>query len=714
MVELCDNGIDDDMDGLTDYEDDDCVCLPDWSYYITNWHFEDTLRCPCIDLSGTCIGLAAATDAAVGWLDDDSWNGADYWNECFDFNLPGVAHEIPLPVPNGMGVMGFRANGPINKPPNKEYIAQCLPNSLAQGEDFKISFDIGFPDNVPDSVFVSIFGTADCNNWPLPYNTANGGEDKPCPSNFPGWVELGMVLVRKSDSGAWTRAEIDFIPSMDIRAIAIGGSCTNYPFQALGDYYFINDLQLTKAELCDIVLQISDPDCPGRAILRIEDEPPNASYQWYKDSIALPGETSATYTIPRTMPNGNYQLQVAVPEGCFMSRAFEYFYSDPISYDTVTICEGSSYMFGTSLLQLSGNYIDTFANRQNCDSIVHLRLDVLPAQRIENQISICEGGSYAIGSNTYQNSGSYFDTLTTIGGCDSIVNTLLTVLPQRHTALNETICQNEFFVVGNSRYNSSGTYTDSLKAANGCDSIVTLTLRVQEVFDTTIQLVLCPGDQFVFGDLVLSEPGEYSQYYLNQFGCDSNVVYSVQEAIDPISLDDQYIIELGNTAYIDPLVLYEYVDSIRWLPNDNILFDPEQIDQSIQPLSSTLFVLEAIDHNACIWRDTARIVLRATRRVFIPNAFTPNGDGTNDSFFPYVRSDVQKIIVFRVFDRWGNIVYQDFNIDPGEFEGGNRGWDGSIGGGLAPQGVYTYAAKIRFIDGVEKLYKGDVTLLRTD
>lgn len=88
--------------------------------------------------------------------------------------------------------------------------------------------------------------------------------------------------------------------------------------------------------------------------------------------------------------------------------------------------------------------------------------------------------------------------------------------------------------------------------------------------------------------------------------------------------------------------------------------------------------------------------------IYIPNAFTPNGDGINDIFTPKGHG-INKYEIF-IYDRWGNIV---FHVR--EF---GRGWDGKINGADAPNDVYTYLIKIKDLNGKQREFKGHVTLLR--
>lgn len=87
----------------------------------------------------------------------------------------------------------------------------------------------------------------------------------------------------------------------------------------------------------------------------------------------------------------------------------------------------------------------------------------------------------------------------------------------------------------------------------------------------------------------------------------------------------------------------------------------------------------------------------------IPNAFTPDGDGVND-YFNVVSRGAIEIPTFVVFNRWGQVVYN--NTDP------TNGWDGRVNGKDAPSDVYVYNIVIRFPDGQEFVRRGDVTLLR--
>jgi gliding motility-associated-like protein len=97
------------------------------------------------------------------------------------------------------------------------------------------------------------------------------------------------------------------------------------------------------------------------------------------------------------------------------------------------------------------------------------------------------------------------------------------------------------------------------------------------------------------------------------------------------------------------------------------------------------------------------------REVYFPNAFSPNGDGINDVFMPFDGGDVGVVHSLRVFDRWGELVFQFYDFTPNVLA---AGWNGFFKGKNASQGVYAWLAQVEFRDGYRQLLKGEVTLLR--
>ncbi len=121
-------------------------------------------------------------------------------------------------------------------------------------------------------------------------------------------------------------------------------------------------------------------------------------------------------------------------------------------------------------------------------------------------------------------------------------------------------------------------------------------------------------------------------------------------------------------------------------------------------------VYQVFTSNACGAAEGSVFVdFESCREVFIPNAFTPNGDGINDRFYLQDNGDVENIELIRVFDRWGGLVFERQGFKPNN---PSLGWDGRFRSKPASEGVYTWFVELLFRDGKKELRSGSVNLLR--
>jgi gliding motility-associated-like protein len=108
-----------------------------------------------------------------------------------------------------------------------------------------------------------------------------------------------------------------------------------------------------------------------------------------------------------------------------------------------------------------------------------------------------------------------------------------------------------------------------------------------------------------------------------------------------------------------------------------------------------------------------RILVRVDNEpnIYIPNAFSPGDEnGDNDIVYIFAKdTQVRQIKSFSIFDRWGEMVFQDYNFQPNDPA---HGWNGRLRGELLNPAVFVYVAEIELIDGRLLLYKGDVTLVK--
>jgi len=132
------------------------------------------------------------------------------------------------------------------------------------------------------------------------------------------------------------------------------------------------------------------------------------------------------------------------------------------------------------------------------------------------------------------------------------------------------------------------------------------------------------------------------------------------------------------------------------------------IDPWVQTVFNNTYELYGVDENGCEDTDEIVITINKTNQIFVPTAFTPNGDSANDLLTVH-GAEGAIVRSFAVFDRWGTLVYsaEDFDINLLTI-----GWDGFYRERRSPTGVYAWKAEVEFLDGSERLASGQTTLLR--
>ncbi|MBO7133071.1 MAG: gliding motility-associated C-terminal domain-containing protein [Bacteroidales bacterium] len=143
--------------------------------------------------------------------------------------------------------------------------------------------------------------------------------------------------------------------------------------------------------------------------------------------------------------------------------------------------------------------------------------------------------------------------------------------------------------------------------------------------------------------------------------------------------------------------------------NGKILDNNRAASPLAHPTENTLFTVEFHDGNNCIAIDTVSVIVKEVicgdPYIFVPNAFTPNGDGNNDFFRPFYPDAIVTELYFAVYDRWGSLVYETDNIRA-------DGWNGTYKGKQLAPDVYVFWLKAKCINGEQYEHRGNVTLIR--
>lgn len=256
---------------------------------------------------------------------------------------------------------------------------------------------------------------------------------------------------------------------------------------------------------------------------------------------------------------------------------------------------------------------------------------------------------------------------------------------------------------------NSTTYIVVGQTPEGCVSTDTLAVEVLPQALARVDTTLCPGTAFRFLNTDIPAGQQRSFTLTAANGCDSVVVVNVG-AFPPLRVflpADTFL------YYGDTLPLRALIDGVgpfdwTWSPPTG-LSCTDCTDPLATPLVNILYRIRVTDDNNCVSADSIGIEIVTKCDNVIPNAFTPNGDELNDWFYPISLPCTRKMLRWRVFNRWGQLVFEREN-----FASNNPvlGWDGRYKGIEQPMDVYLWYAEWLRFDGKVENGKGAVTLLR--
>jgi hypothetical protein len=209
----------------------------------------------------------------------------------------------------------------------------------------------------------------------------------------------------------------------------------------------------------------------------------------------------------------------------------------------------------------------------------------------------------------------------------------------------------------------------------------------------------------------LQSPGNYNLVVRSL--CETKDI-SITLYNDLISVDipeDTITVSLGEEALLKGN--YQNIDenvTFSWFTTNNDV--PKCIgcqNSEVLPLFDGYYYYSVTNSLGCVATDSVYIRVQKDRSVFSPNIISANGDGNNDNFYLFGNDLGSLGKYFRVYDRWGNLVFESTNFTLNKSE---YGWDGTFLGRDVIEGVYTWVASMIYIDGFELLLHGDVTIIR--
>ncbi|HIA06006.1 MAG TPA: T9SS type B sorting domain-containing protein [Flavobacteriales bacterium] len=647
---------------------------------LTNGDFETFSACP--------TGPSELPNA-TGWIDVQS-NSNDYFNcSYFGTTNPGFNSTTTgmfLP-PSGTGYTGIFLNGTglIGREGFGQQVTlkKCIEYTIQLRVAHNL--DDGPPDND-----LCIYG-------------GNTAMTAPCMSTY----DQLTCISKDSISLNWSVFTLTFIPAQNYSYIAFGGACPTVGTASIGGYVYIDEVFLCEspclATYIDSVtiVPIADDTCGlGTGSMTVDFNTycyTGFDFEWKQGSVVVSTDSIAT-----GLSAGSYTLSIS-DSNCSMSMVgpsispFSPSIPIVINPSSGSICSGDSIPLSASG---ATSYVWSPSTGLSCTSC-------------PNPVAT------PTSTTTYQVVGS-------TGSCSDSSTITITVSSSINTLDTAIICAGDSLFLGGAWQSTSGSYKDTLTSSGGCDSIVTTTLSVDSLLDATITGDSSMCENSVFVTLSAATPG----------GIWSGVgIDSLTGAFDPsvagagtheifytlnASCGNSDTIDI--TVYALPMLSFVTTDESCEGENDGAVDltvaggatpytylwdDPGSSNsEDLILMAPGTYTVVITDGNLCAASGSASIfsssVPCSTPYLYIPNIFSPNGDGENERLF--VQGSGIKELTFIIYDRWGEKIF--------ESEDTGIGWDGTYKGKPMNEAVFVYYVKATFINSeiVEK--KGNITLVR--
>ncbi len=202
--------------------------------------------------------------------------------------------------------------------------------------------------------------------------------------------------------------------------------------------------------------------------------------------------------------------------------------------------------------------------------------------------------------------------------------------------------------------------------------------------------------------------GTYNVRVEDAKGCTTDTMLAVDAARElKVDLGPDVSIPFGDSLTLFAQPTFP-VDSFVWSPTD-FLKTPFSLQTDVRPPQTIRYKITVRDDTGCQATDEVVIKVLRNPRIFVPNTFNPESDTENGTLTVYGGAEVRQIPAFRIYDRWGNCVFERFDFQPND---PSLGWDGRWRGKKVNPAVFVYLLEVEYFDGTKETLKGDVTVLR--
>ncbi|MBK8563195.1 MAG: gliding motility-associated C-terminal domain-containing protein [Saprospiraceae bacterium] len=464
------------------------------------------------------------------------------------------------------------------------------------------------------------------------------------------------------------------------------------------------------------------------------------------ESIIVNGTTynASNPSGTETIPNGSFL-------GCDSAIVVNLsFYLVASSTLDDQLCIGGSMMVnGTVYDESNPTGVEILQNTtvNGCDSTVYVNLTFGSSVIVSYEETLCPGEVVFINGTMYSASNPTGEETFPLGsylGCDSTINISLSYYPEAVGYITEVLQVGGSIVVNGTVYdeqNPTGTEVFNGASYHNCDSTVIISLSfIGGNAISALTQVNSPLCQFGNdGSIVLtginggtppyivalngsnSAPvvnfpiifdnltfGFHSLTILDATGTVVTLEIFMPDALPfEVDLGGTQTIPLGNNVTLSAVSSTQII-SWDWSPSD-YLDCTDCPSPTSTPTNDITYTLAVTDINGCTSVGEVSIIVEKKQEVFVPNAFSPNNDGFNDELTIFASPQVERVLGFQIYSRWGEQVFAQFDFPPNDLQ---FGWNGTFKGEIMDPAVFGWFAEIRFLDGQVRLFKGDVTLVR--
>jgi gliding motility-associated-like protein len=426
--------------------------------------------------------------------------------------------------------------------------------------------------------------------------------------------------------------------------------------------------------------------------------------------------------------------------------------SDPGTLTYWTDASATIPLATPTAVTISGSYYIVLDNG-NCTDTGAVNVTINPVYNTTSNINACENSTVTYPDGTTElitGNTSNTSTLMTAAGCDSIIvtNVTMDLLPVAGTNSAITYCStspssdlfnelggtpdpggtwspvlNSGTGVFDPSIDIAGTYTYIVANPCGADSAdVVVGITSNPDPGTNGSVSLCDNDPAIdlfaslggtpgpggtwtpvlgsgtgLFDPSVDPTGVYTYEFVTSCGTFSSQVDVTVIPTPTVTTINDTTIELGNSV---DLTTISSVTNFNWSPSTWL--DCANCQNPISTPQETITYTVTVADGSCIATDVVTITVLYDNVVFVPNIFSPNGDGNNDIL--YVRGKGISSLSFMVYDRWGEKVFESTRLE--------QGWDGNFRGKKMNPAVFVYSLDVSFNDGTNQYKKGDVTLIR--